>query len=196
MTKGRTIENMRQLHREARNQLTEGPELIGEFLGIKAYVNGTVPEGYVAMCSGSQTVFIRLSEEDDVMDETQEAILHIVKREGGKVNIETILTPLDEIYPSRLVKKNIQKLVEEGKLEYGDTLTLKLAEEKIPLFRTTCEFCEHQAPYACAPAKVTLGEDGHCPDWQLQGQVEKDKCRATNSIDCGGCREHHPDGDK
>jgi hypothetical protein len=63
MTKGWTIENMRQLHKEARNQLTEGPELIGEFLGMKAYIHGAVPEGYVALVGeDGRTVYVKLEE--------------------------------------------------------------------------------------------------------------------------------------
>jgi len=39
-------------------------ELLGEFREVKAYKNGLIPEGYIAMTDGHKTVLVRVATED------------------------------------------------------------------------------------------------------------------------------------
>lgn len=63
-------------------------------------------------------------------DECQEAILYIVKAEGGETTSKTVLALLNETYPKREVKKHLRTLIDSGELEFGDDFELTLPGRK------------------------------------------------------------------
>jgi hypothetical protein len=52
-------------------------------------------------------------------DETQEAILHVIKKRNG-ARMEDLFLELNEIYPKREIKRQFQRLLLDGELEFDE----------------------------------------------------------------------------
>lgn len=61
-------------------------------------------------------------------DETQEAIIRLVKAAGGATTSKTVLAELNEIYPRREVRKHLRILIDGGELDFGDDFELTIPE--------------------------------------------------------------------
>lgn len=66
-------------------------------------------------------------------DETQEAILYVVKAADGKCRLLEVFASLDDNYSEDEIKRHLLILLEQGDLRYGDEeliadMTLRLRE--------------------------------------------------------------------